>query len=153
MKNKLSPNNQLTLSIKIAAECHYGQTDRGGAPYIMHPFAVMYKLKLKDFDFEILSIGMLHDAIEDSEITFDDLRKAGFSERVITALMCLTHDRSIAYEQYIENVAVCNDAIIVKLCDLEHNMELARLDSIGPKDITRINKYRTAYSYLSKRLE
>jgi len=58
-----------------------------------------------------------------------------------------------AYEQYIENVAVCNDAIIVKLCDLEHNMELARLDSIGPKDITRINKYRTAYSYLSKRLE
>jgi len=96
---------------------------------------------------------MLHDAIEDSELSLNDLVQYGFSERVVNALKHLTRKDEDSYELYIEQVSKCNDAIIVKLCDLEHNMELVRIQSIGPNDIARINKYRKAFSYLSKRLK
>ena len=136
----------LSLAISIATCAHEGQYDRGGKPYILHPLHLMTQLL---FDTELATIGVLHDIVEDSDITLDDLALLEFSPRVVAALSLLTHESDTSYEEYIEGICNSYDAIRVKRKDLAHNSDITRLKGITAKDLARTEKYHKAFIRLT----
>ncbi len=139
----------LGIAVAIAAKGFKNKTDKAGRPYIMHCVRVMNYLG-PDADEEEQCIAMLHDCPEDDICDFDYLRKKGFSERVITAVMLLTHDNSVPYMTYIKALAHNKDAVKVKKADLRDNSDITRLKGLTKKDLEVIEKYHHAYVYLSK---
>lgn len=133
----------LLQAIKIAGMVHSGQEDRGGQPYILH--AMRVAVAQKDRNAQI--VGMLHDVVEDSDLTIKNLREL-FPDEIIEALGCLTKQRDEGYQEYLQRVASNEIAIQVKLADLDDNMNLDRLPQITTKDIERYQKYREAKKYL-----
>ena len=143
----MNKQKQLALAIQTAAHYHAGQFDKGGKPYILHPLHLMNQLL---FDTQLATIAVLHDVVEDSNITILDLMTIGMSGRVISALKLLTHNKNQSYEDYIEGICGNFDAIRVKRKDLEHNTAITRLKGIGPKDIARMEKYHKAFVRLTE---
>lgn len=143
--------NDLGLAISIAAGAFKYRFDKGGNPYILHCLQVMNWVDSSDV--ELMIIAVLHDLIEDTKWSINDLRMLGFSERVITALECLTHWDEEPYKDYINRVATNIDAIKVKLADLRHNSDITRMKGLREKDLKRIEKYFKAFKYLSQCLE
>lgn len=141
----MNKDEQLARAIMIAANAHFGQYDKGGKPYILHPLHLMNELL---YDKELAAIAVLHDVTEDSDVTLEDLKIEGFSNRVIAALRLLDHDKKDTYEDYIEKIAKNIDAITVKRKDLEHNSRITRLKGIEQKDFRRIEKYSKAFLFL-----
>ena len=136
----------LEKAIALAVNVHQGQTDRAGAPYILHPLRVMFRLQ---GDVEQI-VGVLHDVVEDSETTFDDLRRMGFSEAVITALDAVTRRDDETYEAFVERSAAHPLARRVKLADLSDNMDVRRLSGdLSEQDLARLNRYRRAWERLT----
>jgi len=133
----------LNKAIEIAAKAHSGQADKGGNPYILHPLRVM--LNFCESENEPVKIcAVLHDVIEDTYITFNDLRAEGFSEEIITALDCLTKREGENYDDFISRVLTDKIACIVKIGDLSDNMDLKRIPNPTVKDEERVKKYREA---------
>ena len=132
-------------AINIAYNAHMGQTDKFGIPYIFHP---MHLAEQMDSEEECI-VAMLHDVVEDTEITFEQLEE-DFSEIVIEALKLLTHDKSIPYDDYIKNLKNNPIAKKVKLADLMHNSDISRLEQITEKDYVRLEKYKNALQILSE---
>jgi len=130
----------LSMAITIATRAHAGQVDKGGAPYILHPLRVMLT---RGNELERIC-AVLHDTIEDSDITFDVLRKEGFSEEVIAVLDCLTKREGETYEDFIERILINKTACRVKLADLCDNINLSRIENPNEKDKARIKKYNHA---------
>ena len=134
-------------AIKIAAIAHLGQFDKGGNSYILHPLWVMDRVRHLGEKYMI--VGVLHDVVEDTSITYQDLISSGFNHEVIDALKLLDHsDKSISYMQYIENLSHNDISRQVKLRDLEHNSKITRLKGLREKDFERLKKYQIAYNYL-----
>ena len=104
-------------ALQIAAKAHEGQKDKDGQPYILHPLRVMNAVDGE----EAKIAAVLHDVIEDSPVTEEDLRNEGFSEAVITAVRCLTHGKSESYADYVIRCSNNDIACQVKLADLEDN--------------------------------
>jgi len=146
----LTKAEQLALGIKLAVEAHDGQMDKSGRPYILHPLYVMNQVM---FDYQLATIAILHDAVEDSALEIDNLYEYGFSHRVCVAVQLLTHDPAVPYEDYIENMMGNIDAIRVKRKDIEHNSGTTRLVSIEEKDQLRIKKYHKAFMRLGEAKE
>ncbi len=140
----------LSTAIMIATQAHDGQFDKGGNPYILHPLAVAGLLQ--EIDEELQCIAILHDTIEDSDVTFLELRYAGLSERIISGITSLTKMKGESYEEYKEKVFANRDAMIVKMADLTHNSDIRRLKGVTEKDIKRLVKYNTFYIELKERL-
>ena len=137
---------ELSKAISVATMAHEGQFDKGGKPYILHPLHLMNQLM---FDVQLATIAVLHDVVEDSLFTFDDLVAEGFSDRVLAALILLTHDDSDGYlEDYIPKICTNYDAVRVKRKDLEHNTDITRLKGVRDKDLERLRKYHTAFVML-----
>ena len=139
--------NELDLlerAIGIAVKAHRGQTDRYGAPYILHPLRVMNRL---DSPVEKI-VGILHDVVEDTDWTFQDLAEAGFTERVIEALKCVTKKEGEDYHDFVVRSASDPLARKVKIADLEDNMDLRRAPEASPKDTERFAKYLKAWHFL-----
>lgn len=136
----------LSLAIALASNQFVGRMDKGGQPYILHCLRVMNNLHTRDH--ELMSIAILHDVVEDTDITFSELRRLGFSDRVINTLQLLTHDKSVPYMDYIYKLAISDDARIVKMADLEDNSSILRLKGVGEKDTDRMKKYHQAFTYL-----
>ena len=106
-------------AMKIAYKAHEGQTDALGAPYIFHPARVGAA-----FDTEAeVCVGLLHDVVEDTEVTIEDLRKAGFTEDILKALSLMTHEKSVPYMDYVASVAENPLARAVKIEDLKDNIK------------------------------
>lgn len=105
----------------IAVAAHEGQTDKLGVPYIQHVEAVA--AGLIDFDLDIQVAGMLHDVVEDSDLTLDDLRASGVSERSLAAIELVSRNLhpELTYQQGIERVCTSRDATLVKISDNAHN--------------------------------
>jgi hypothetical protein len=131
----------LNRTIEIAAKTHAGQVDKGGMPYILHPLRVMMNFCADD-DENAQICAILHDVIEDSDITFEDLRAEGFTEDVIAALDCLTKRNGESYDDFIGRILVNELACKVKYGDLADNMDLTRIPNPTDKDMERIKKYR-----------
>jgi len=135
----------------IATNAHAGQFDRGGNPYILHPLKVMHYLKTTDEELMCMALG--HDVIEDTSVTYKDLREAGMSERVITGIHALTKQPGQTYDEYKEGVFANEDAMRVKLADLRHNTDIRRLKGVSEKDIARMAKYHQFFMEIKARLE
>ncbi len=131
-------------AIILAAQAHKGQVDKAGVPYITHPLRVMLRLR-EPVD---RIVAVLHDVVEDTAVTLDDLRKAGYSQAVLAAVECLTKREDEPYEAFIERCAANPVARRVKLADLGDNMDLSRLPVIGPKDRRRMARYEKARARL-----
>jgi len=136
----------LERAIAIAAEAHAGQKDRAGAPYILHPIRLMIQMDSED----AMMAAVLHDVVENSVWTLDDLRKEGFSNEVLNAVDSLTHrdKEGEDYWDYIQRAKSDPIAIKVKLADLEDNLNPDRLNEVTEKDEKRFDRYRKAQEML-----
>ncbi|MBL7645122.1 MAG: HD domain-containing protein [Candidatus Hydrogenedentes bacterium] len=134
----------LERALVIAAEAHQGATDKGGAPYILHPLRLMHQMTTVDERI----VALLHDVVEDSPWTLDALRAEGFSEEVVSAVDSLTRREGETYEDFIKRGAVNPLACRVKLADIEDNMDVRRLGEIGEKDLERLQRYQRARSVI-----
>jgi (p)ppGpp synthase/HD superfamily hydrolase len=139
----------LDKAIEIAVDGHIGQKDKYGNPYILHPLRVM--LAMKSYEEKI--VGVLHDVVEDTKYTFDDLRTAGFTEVILAALDCVTNRKSEDYDAFIDRVKTNSIAIKVKIADLEDNMDIRRIKVLTEKDMERLNKYLHYYEILLKEIK
>lgn len=134
------------MAIKICFNAHKDQVDKTGLPYVFHPFHLAEQM-----DDEISTVcALLHDVVEDSEMTFSELSGMGFPEEVIDVLKLLTHDTSVPYMDYVREIKKNSTATKVKLADLKHNSDLTRLDEIDEWAIKRNEKYKEAQKILSE---
>ena len=143
MNNKIAT---LEDAIQIAAKAHKGQSDKAGAPYILHPLRMMMRMKTEA---EMIT-AILHDVVEDTDWTIEKLREKGFSEEVLEAVECVTNREGESYEQFIERAGKNPIARQVKIADLEDNMNIQRIGEIKPKDLERLEKYHKSWSVLTK---
>ena len=132
-------------AMMIAIKAHAGQTDKIGDPYIFHPLRIMLRMNTK---VERI-VAILHDVVEDSPITLADLRRAGCPDKVLKAVDCLTRREGERYEEYVRRAAGDRLARIIKIADLEDNMELRLKHGLAGKDKARMARYRKAYLALT----
>jgi len=140
--------NPLETAISIAVKAHQGQFDKSGQPYILHPLRVMFRCE-GDL---ARTVAILHDVVEDTATTMEDLRNAGLSEEVLAALDCVTKREGESYEAFVERAAANATAREVKLADLEDNMDLRRLPSadLTASATNRLNRYIAAWHRLQR---
>lgn len=140
----------LTKAIEIAVFAHRGQKDKTGAEYILHPLRVMERGKT-----EVEKIcGVLHDVVEDSNLTFEALENEGFSGEVIATLRCLTKKSGDEdYEKFIDRITQNPIAVKVKINDLLDNMDVTRFTVLNEGDLKRLNKYLKAYWKLKNKID
>ena len=131
-------------AVFIAAREHLGVRDKGGHAYILHPMRIAMRLNTNDE--ELMSIAILHDVIEDSKLSFEDLKAEGFTDRVIEALKLLTRQKGVSYDDYIDGMRGNRDALIVKREDLRDNSDITRLKGVSEKDFERMNKYIRSFA-------
>ncbi|MDU0200479.1 MULTISPECIES: GTP pyrophosphokinase [Paenibacillus] len=134
----------LTKAILLAAKAHDGQTDKGGNPYILHPIRLASKAKTTEESI----VAVLHDVVEDSNMTLFDLKNEGFSSNVIAALDCLTRRADESYEGFIKRIKLNPLASKVKLLDLEDNCDMSRIPQPSEADYARIDRYKKAIAEL-----
>lgn len=136
----------LEKALEIALHAHNGKKDKADLPYILHPIRIMLKMNIK----EEMIIAILHDVVEDSSITMNDLKLAGFNKSIISTLDLLSKKKSQSYSNYIKKIASNKKATKIKIADLEDNLILQRINKIDSKDWPRIKKYHWAINYLMK---
>jgi (p)ppGpp synthase/HD superfamily hydrolase len=134
----------LEKAIEIAARAHADQVDKAGQPYILHPIRVMLRVETED---ERIA-AVLHDVVEDSEVTIDDLRVEGFSASVLSALSALTKLDGETRIEAARRAAADPIARVVKLADNAENMDLERIPEPGPEDYARVEQYRQVRAIL-----
>jgi guanosine-3',5'-bis(diphosphate) 3'-pyrophosphohydrolase len=134
----------LEKAIRIAVEAHAGQVDKAGRPYILHPLTLMMQMESD----EARIVAVLHDVIEDTDVTAADLAAAGFPDAVLAALALLTHRKGVPYEEYIQQIKRDPLATQVKLADLAHNLDIRRLTAVTAKDRARCAQYIRARKLL-----
>jgi len=130
------------LSLSFAA--HKDQLDKSGMPYVYHPFHLAEQMQ----DEDTTIVALLHDVVEDTAYTIDDLRTMGFNEKVCDAIALMTHDPAIPYLDYVAQIKLNPIARAVKLADLRHNSDVTRLDIIDEKALRRVEKYKAAIALL-----
>ena len=133
-------------ALKLCFEAHKEQTDKSGMPYVFHPFHLAEQMT----DEVTTVVALLHDVVEDTEITFEDLEKQGFSEEIINTLKLLTHADSVPYMDYVAEIKTSKTATAVKLADLKHNSDLTRLSVVDENALKRKEKYEKAIKFLSE---
>ncbi|EER69077.1 HD domain-containing protein [Gemella haemolysans] len=137
--------SQSEKAYEIAKKAHLGQVDKAGEDYIKHPEKVASFVKTD----EEKAVAYLHDVIEDTELTLEDLNKYDFSKEVLEAVDIITKKRGEDYQSYLSSVKKNKLARAVKLADLRHNSDLTRLIKVTEKDIKRKEKYQKAIDFLN----
>ncbi len=133
-------------AIKLALDQHHGQVDKAGEPYILHPLRVMAQMQTDDEQI----VAVLHDVVEDSDVTLDDLRRLGYSEAIVTAIDCLSRRDGETYDEFIQRIKPNALAVRVKLGDLHDNMDLRRNATLDDKALERFQRYRKAWFELTE---
>ncbi|MBX4149158.1 HD domain-containing protein [Paenibacillus lautus] len=139
----------IEIAISIALKAHKGQVDKGGNPYILHPLAVMNRVET----IEEKIVAVLHDVVEDTEVTIDQLRETGFSEEILEAINLLTRAKEDSYEEFIDKTLKNRIARNVKIADIKENMNLSRIQDPSEQDYMRIEKYKRALERLERQFE
>ncbi len=137
--------SQSEKAYKIAKKAHLGQVDKAGEDYIKHPEKVASFVKTD----EEKAVAYLHDVIEDTELTLEDLYEYGFSKEILEAVDIITKKRGEDYQSYLNSVKKNKLARAVKLADLRHNSDLTRFTEVTEKDIKRKEKYQKAIDFLN----
>ena len=136
--------NLTKQALKLCFEAHKEQKDKSGMPYVFHPFHLAEQMT----DEATTVVALLHDVVEDTNTTFEDLEKQGFDEEIISALRLLTHNDDTPYMDYVAEIKNNKIATAVKLADLRHNSDLTRLDVVDEKALKRKEKYEKAIKFL-----
>jgi len=137
--------NLKQLALEIAEQAHAGQFDKGGTPYINHPQAVA-----ANFDDEYrYAAALLHDVVEDTPITLEELQSRGVPVPVVEAVAVLTKRKGEPYRAYLERLKANPIARDVKKADLQHNCQLSRIPNPTTKDYSRLEKYKDAVTFLA----
>ena len=132
-------------ALKLCFEAHKEQIDKTGMPYVFHPFHLAEQM-----DDEISTVcALLHDVIEDTDITVEMLDQMGFPQEVLTVLELLTHDEVVPYMDYVKNISLNPIAKKVKIADLLHNSDVSRLDFVDEYAVKRNQKYQEALRILT----
>ena len=142
----------LARAIQLAVNAHCDQTvkpvkEHKETPYILHPIRVMLKMQSETERI----VAILHDVVEDTDVTLGRLRAEGFPEEVVEAVDCLSKRQGEGYEAFIARAAGNPLARTVKIADLEDNMDIRRLRAVAPKDEERLRKYHKAWLDLTGR--
>ena len=132
------------IALKLCFEAHKDQVDKSGMPYVFHPFHLAEQMT----DEETTVVALLHDVIEDTDYTLEDLTEMGFNENVLRAISLMTHDEGVPYMDYVARIKANPIARAVKLADLRHNSNISRLDKVGTSDFERVEKYKKAINLL-----
>ena len=132
-------------ALQICFDAHKNQVDKSGMPYVFHPFHLAEQMK----DERTTVAALLHDVVEDTEYTWNDLRKRQIPEEVLSALALLTHNDGTPYLDYVARLKSNPIARAVKLADLRHNSDLSRLDRVKDEDLKRVEKYKQAIAILN----
>ena len=132
-------------ALKLCFEAHKNQVDKTGLPYVFHPFHLAEQMK----DEYSTVCALLHDVVEDTEYTFEDLINMGFPNEVIEALKLLTHADDVQYMDYVKALSVNPIAKAVKIADLTHNSDTSRLDVVDEWALKREEKYKKALEFLN----
>ena len=133
-------------SLEIALKAYLGQTDKAGKTYILHPLRLMAKMETE----EEMSVALLHDVIEDSNFTAEDLINKGIPSIVVDAVQCLTKIHGESYDNFLERVLENKLAAKIKKADIEDNINVLRLSTVEKKDLERIAKYHKAWQKINK---
>ena len=139
--------NLIEKSLEIALKAYAGQRDKAGKTYILHPLRIMSKMTTE----EEMAVALLHDVIEDSDYTEQDLLNSGIPSEVVNAVLCLTKKSGEDYETFIKRVLNNPLASKVKKADIEDNINILRLNRVNNKDLQRIARYHRAWHILEKR--
>lgn len=131
-------------ALKLCFEAHEAQVDKSGMPYVFHPFHLAEQMQ----DEVTTIVALLHDVVEDTDYTLEDLKKEGFGDAVIDALALLTHDDDTPYMDYVARIKENPIAKAVKLADLAHNSDLSRMDAVDERAMERNRKYKAAIALL-----
>ena len=141
----MNTNNELLeKALRIAVNAHAGQVDKSGKPYIFHPVRVCCRC----FTDEEKIVALLHDTIEDTDITAEDLLSEGFPRHIVDAILSISRKEGESYEDFVRRSSLNPLGRSVKLHDLEDNMDISRLEQVTEKDLERLNRYIKAYTYL-----
>ena len=133
------------LAMSICYEAHAGQLDKAGVPYVFHPIHLAEQMH----DEHSTCVALLHDVMEDTDMTPDDLVSAGIPKAYVETLLLLTHEPGTPYLGYIQRLEPDPVARRVKAADIRHNMDLTRLDHAPTKrDLSRVARYRKALDIL-----
>ena len=132
-------------AMRLCQDAHKSQVDKSGIPYIFHPIHLAEQMQNE----ETTIVALLHDVVEDSSYTFEDLESMGFSERILTAVKLLTREPGVPYMEYIAKIKENPIARTVKLADLAHNSDLSRLKKTDEKVLARVRKYEQAIRILN----
>jgi (p)ppGpp synthase/HD superfamily hydrolase len=135
----------LEKAIGLAVQAHQGQRDRYQSPYILHALRVMARVQTLPEKI----VAVLHDVVEDTPWTFQDLQAQGFPQEILAALDCLTKRPAEPYESLIARAALNPLACRVKVADLEDNMDLRRYAQFGPPEAKRLARYLAAWETLT----
>lgn len=136
--------NMLEKALQIATEAHKGQKDKAGEDYITHPIRVSERCKSQ----KTKIVALLHDTLEDTSLTIEDLRTQGFDEEIIEAILSVTRKANETYAEFIARAAQNPIGKEVKIADLEDNMDIRRLEHMSDHDLMRCNKYLHSWRYL-----
>ena len=132
-------------ALRLCFDCHKDQVDKTGLPYVFHPFHLAEQMTD-----EISTVcALLHDVVEDTEYTLEDLATMGFPPEVIEVLGLLTHAPDVPYMDYVRAIKTNEVARRVKLADLAHNSDLSRLDEVDEYALKRNEKYKEAREILN----
>ena len=133
-------------ALKLCFDAHKDQIDKSGMPYVFHPFHLAEQMKTE----ETTIVALLHDLVEDTEYTIEDLVDMGFDKAVTDAIALMTHADNVDYMDYVRMIKENPIAKEVKLADLNHNSDLTRLDVIDEKALNRRKKYLKAIALLEE---
>ena len=131
-------------AMRLCFDVHKEQVDKTDMPYVFHPFYLATQM-----DDEVSTVcALLHDVVEDTLTSFEDLRNMGFPHEVIEVLTLLTHEEGVPYMDYVKKIATNETAKKVKIADLKHNSDTTRLSQVDEKTSKRLEKYRNALKLL-----
>ena len=137
--------DQTKKALKLCFQAHKDQWDKSGIPYVFHPFHLAEQMT----DEATTVVALLHDVVEDTPYTLEDLKDMGFPSEITEAIALMTHDPAVPYMDYVKNIKENPIARAVKLADLTHNSDLSRLDLVDDRAIRRVEKYAAAIKLLT----
>lgn len=138
--------NLTKKALSLCFEAHKNQLDKSGMPYVFHPFHLAEQMETE----ETVVVALLHDIVEDTDYTIDDLKAMGFPQNVTDAIALMTHYADTEYMDYVARIKTNPIAKAVKLADLRHNSDTTRLDKVTEKDLKRVEKYTAAIKFLTE---
>ena len=131
-------------AMKLCYEAHKGQVDKSGLPYVFHPAHVAEQMT----DEAATIVALLHDVVEDTDYTLEDIAAEGFGKEILEAVALMTHEDDVPYLDYVEKLKDNPIARAVKLADLAHNSDLSRIGEVDEETRQRLEKYKKAIALL-----